>query len=133
MKRLISLIISIILFFTGLFSVSVLSNTKWKLAGWPVSSIDPSSYSITLDFDTEKFSGRAAVNSYFGEYEACKDGSIKISGIGATEMAGSPDAMQAESTYFELLSNVKKYSKTASELILFDESRNELLIFERVD
>ena len=109
-----------------------ITNTKWKLTGWSVSSIDPLSYSITLDFDTEDFSGRAAVNSYFGGYEAGKDGSLKISGIGCTDMAGPPDAMQAESTYFELLGNVKKYTKTSAVLTLLDENSNELLIFEKV-
>jgi len=114
------------------FGISAtLANTEWKLAAWSVSSTDPKSYTMTLNFDENGFFGRSAVNNYFGSYEAGTDGTLEIGMIGSTEMAGPPEAMQAEFIYFELLGQVKKYTLTASALMLLDENGNELLIFEK--
>ena len=124
---------SILLFFTGLFCVPCLTNTKWELTAWSVSSRSATDYQMTLNFDKKTLSGRSAVNSYGGGYKTGRNGKLELTGIWATKMAGSPDAMEAEGIYFDLLGKVKKYTKTADELKLLDENGNELLIFEKAD
>jgi heat shock protein HslJ len=114
------------------FGISAtLADTQWQLVAWSVSSTDPTAYTMTLNFDGDEFSGRAAVNYYFGEYQADDAGHLTLSAIGSTDMAGTPEMMQAENIYFELLGQVKKYTVTASALTLLDENSNELLIFEK--
>ncbi len=132
MKKIIAFIVSIILFFVGLFSgCSNIADTKWELTAWSVSSADLDDYSMTLAFEETTFSGRSAVNSYGGEYITLPGGRITFIGMYWTEMAGSPEAMQAESTYFALLGSVKKYRASDDVLTLFDENNNEVLIFEK--
>lgn len=131
MKRIIAFFISLILLFTGLFSACDIAGTKWTLADWSATIADPGGYSITLEFDKRTFSGRSAVNSYGGDYITLPGDKIKISGIFQTEMAGPPEAMQAEGTYFDLLGKVQKYAIKDDTLTLLDENGDELLVFEK--
>lgn len=130
MKRILAFIFSILMFFAGLFAPPAIADTQWELAAWSVSSVDPSEYTMTLDFDKDSFSGRSAVNLYGGGYGVFGD-KLVLTGIYSTEMAGTPEAMQAEQIYFELLGQVKKHTLTSSALTLHDENGNELLIFEK--
>ena len=131
MKKIISFLMSILLFFNGLFCGSCLANTKWELTAWSVSSQNPADYPMTLNFDKKTFSGRSAVNNYGGGYKTGRNEKFETTGIWATKMAGPPEAMAAEAIYFDLLGKVKKYTKTSSVLTLLDENGNELLIFEK--
>lgn len=45
-------------------------------------------------------------------------------------MAGSPDAMRAESLYLDLLKQARKYEVSGTELTLRNEGNQELLIFQ---
>lgn len=63
-----------------------------------------------------EFSGRSSVNSYFGKanfsqgpsIESGEAGTGRISGLGATKMAGPPAAMQFEEDYFARLEAVNR-------------------------
>ncbi len=132
MKRIIAFFMSLILFFAGLFSACDVAGTKWSLSDWSATIAGPGDYSVTLEFDKRTFSGRSAVNSYGGDYITLPGDKIKISGIFQTEMAGPPEAMQAESTYFDLLGKVEKYTIKDDTLTLLDKNGDELLTFEKM-
>jgi heat shock protein HslJ len=77
--------------------------------------------------------GRSAVNQYFASLTGSSVSSeVQISTIGATKMAGSPDAMQFESDYFKKLQAVKKYEVVGNQLRLIAEGANSgVLVYEK--
>ena len=111
---------------------SALEDTSWRLMAWSEPGIDPSEFTITASFAEGQIGGTAAVNSYSGE---CAVGGIKFSpgAIARTEMAGPPDAMEAESVYFELLEQAATYEVEGDRLSLKDESGVVLLEFARTE
>lgn len=106
-----------------------LEGTAWRLAAWSASSPDPAQFTITADFSTSQMSGTSAVNSYGGPYTSGTDGDFSVGDLSATAMAGSEDAMRAESLYFDLLRQARTYETTGSTLTLKDGSHQDLLIF----
>lgn len=128
MKRLLALVISAVMFITGLLFSSDLADTAWQLEAWSVSSADPSGYAMTLSFDKHAFSGRSAVNHYGGGYKTIGD-RVWLTDMYTTLMAGSPEDMHAERVYMELLGQVKKFTVSDTELILLDKNGNQLLIY----
>jgi len=109
---------------------NTLIGTKWLLIAWSVSSLHPSAHTITADFGESDISGRSAVNGYGGRYTAIDKGMFSVGELTATEMAGSPDAMRAESLYFDLLKQARKYEVSGTTLTLRNEGNQELLIFQ---
>ena len=107
-----------------------LEGTKWRLAGWSASSLDPASFEITADFADGRISGRAAVNTYKGTYGVGAADSFSTGDIARTEMAGPEPAMRAEGIYFALLAKCAKYEMGSSGLILSDAGGNQQLIFQ---
>lgn len=109
---------------------SGLEGTSWKLVGWSGPAIDPADFTITASFGDGQISGTAAVNSYSGE---CAVGGITFSpgAIARTEMAGPPEAMEAESAYFELLQQAETYEVSGDRLEVRDASGAMLLEFAR--
>lgn len=75
-------------------------------------------FPITMNVTEDGVDGRAACNSYFGNYEL--DGSnLTLSQIGATEMACMPEnVMAAESMYLTALTRVESYSLESEALQL---------------
>jgi heat shock protein HslJ len=110
-----------------------LAGTKWRLAAWSASSLDPTRFTITADFSETSISGSAAVNTYGGPYTATADGAFSAGPIHATVMAGSADAMRAESLYFDLLGQARNYEVVGSMLILRNEGNQDVLIFQARD
>ena len=106
-----------------------LEGTSWRLASWSAGSPDPSKYTITAAFSESQISGTSAVNSYGGSYSAKADGSFAVDELVSTEIAGSPDAMRAESTYMSLLQAARKYAVNDASLTLMDGSGRDLLVF----
>jgi len=115
----------------GIFN-NPLSGTEWKLVGWSISSIHSSITTITLSFDDKNLVGNGGVNSYGASYKLGLNNSITIGTISATDMASTnPEINRAESIYFILLNEVKYYELADEKLILLDEGKNQLLIFEK--
>jgi heat shock protein HslJ len=106
-----------------------LAGTKWRLTGWSASSSDPSRFTITADFSASQVSGTSAVNSYGGPCSATTGGAFSVGDLQSTLMGGSEDAMHAESLYFLLLRQARKYSLTPTTLILKDAGGQDLLVF----
>jgi heat shock protein HslJ len=107
-----------------------LAGSNWQLSGWSVSAQQADEVTITLSFADGRIGGNSGVNSYGGDYTAAA-GSLTIGETMMTLMAGPEPAMQAETTYHELLRQVRGYRLAGDQLTLLDEGGNELLIFSR--
>jgi len=108
-----------------------LAGTEWRLSTWSDSSLYPSQFTITADFDEKYISGTSAVNYYSGPYVATVSRLFSIGQLQMTTMGGSEEAMLAESIYFELLWQAYKFTVNQTTLTLLDAFNNELLIFSR--
>ena len=107
-----------------------LAGTKWRLAAWSVSSLDPSGYTIAADFSESDISGRSAVNTYGGPYTITGGSGFSVGELRATAMGGSEDAMRVESLYFDLLRQARKYLITTTTLTLKDAGNQDILVFQ---
>lgn len=137
-KLLVLLLISLLVLFalTGCEGLipgsSPLARTQWKLSSWSESSLDPSQFTITANFDDSTIFGTSAINSYSGSYIATASHCFSVGDLQMTLMGGSEEAMQAESIYFQLLQEAGKYTLNQTTLTLFDSFGNELLIFSKM-
>lgn len=107
-----------------------LDGTRWKLAAWSASSLDPAGFDVTAEFAGGRIGGRSAVNSYGGDYAAAADGSFSVGALAMTEMAGSPAAMRAESLYLALLAQAGRWRIAQGQLVLSAAAGQDLLIFD---
>jgi hypothetical protein len=97
---------------------------KWKLTGILLGDAiaipcygNTPTRDITLEFTANpsgvnnlfSLSGQAPVNDYFGSYEADSKGVIKISSVGGTKRAGSPEMMECEINYYTFLTDAQAY------------------------
>lgn len=110
-------------------AAGALENTRWKLAAWSASSLDPADFDITAEFADGRIGGRAAVNSYGGDYSAAANGGFSVGALAMTEMAGEPAAMQAESLYLSLLAQADRWHVAQAQLVL-SAAAQDLLIFQ---
>lgn len=110
-------------------STASLENSRWKLAAWSAGSLDPADFDITAEFADDRIGGRAAVNSYGGDYSAAADGRFSVGALAMTEMAGEPAAMQAESRYLSLLAQADRWRVAQAQLVL-SAAAQDLLIFQ---
>jgi heat shock protein HslJ len=83
-----------------------------------------------IHFDSEKsrIYGFTGCNNFFGNYELNSDGSIHMSGIGATKKF-CLETMDIENAFLDALKKCKFVTISDSVLILEDQSRNELAQF----
>lgn len=110
-------------------SSAVLAGTTWRLLGWSASSLDPSQFTITADFNESRVSGTSAVNSYGGPYSATASGEFSVGALQSTMMAGAEDAMRAEQIYLQLLGQARNYTVNEATLTLLGGGSNVLLVF----
>lgn len=110
-----------------------LAGTKWRLVAWSASSLDPARFTITADFSESGIAGTSAVNSYSGTYTATANGAFSVGEIQSTLMGGSDDAMRAESLYFDLLRQARKYVVSGATLTLRNADNQDMLIFQSRD
>lgn len=106
-----------------------LNGTSWRLEAWSVSAINPADHEITAQFEDGQIGDTSAGNTYRGPYTTTSAGEFKVGELVSTKMAGSEAAMQAETTYLELLGQVRRYSLSGDTLSLLDNGGNELLVF----
>ena len=112
----------------GSAAAGALDQTRWRLAAWSASALDPAGFDITADFADGRIGGRSAVNTYGGDYSAAGGGAFSTGALAMTEMAGEPAAMQAESLFHALLAQARRWRIAAGQLILSDAAQ-DLLIF----
>lgn len=82
---------------------------------------------FTVKADGKVF-GKGPCNNYFGTAEL-GDGTIAISGVGASMMACAPDVMDREKAFFETLRKAARFDVTEGRLTLKDKDGNEILHF----
>ncbi|HRT06241.1 MAG TPA: protease inhibitor I42 family protein [Kiritimatiellia bacterium] len=110
-------------------SAAALENTRWKLAAWSASSLNPAGFDVTAEFADGRIGGRSGVNRYGGDYSAAADGEFSVGALAMTEMAGDPAAMQAESLYHALLAQADRWRIAQAQLVL-SAAAQDLLIFD---
>ena len=112
-------------------NVDTLNETSWELAKIQqkdkILSI-PKGTNITINFSKDGINGHSAVNKYFGNYKISND-NISISGIGATEMAGSQELMNIERKFFDILQSSPKISYDKETLTLSN-NKGEIWTFK---
>ena len=103
------------------------SSTNAKLLeahAWRVTKLGDTSYGgsadITTQFSAGKLSGGTGINRYSGTYEAKTANDISITLGPLTRVAGTPDAMQAESDFLKALGAATSYAADDQSLTLFD-------------
>jgi heat shock protein HslJ len=110
---------------------ATLDGTAWQLTGW-VAPGNPAAFAIDASFAEGRMAGKSAVNRYFAAYTLGPGNRFSALRAGSTRMAGSPEAMAAERTHFELLEAVKTYRRDAEVLVLADAAGQPLLTFTAV-
>lgn len=103
-----------------------LAGTSWVLTSGPFTAGDPST--ITLDFAETDLSGNSGVNTYGGGYTSSEDGSLQVSALRSTAMAGPPEAMTLEQEYLTALQQVFGYTVADGTLTLFG-AADQVLVF----
>jgi heat shock protein HslJ len=122
-------------------NVSLLTKTdllgQWKLKGY--ADRKAPIYDITIEFKEDEegkpsLNGRSSVNFYFANYEANEaTKAFKIGVLGSTKIAGSIEANQFESVYYEYLRNIEKYEFIDKNHLVFylTTPQKETIYFER--
>ncbi|GAB4031494.1 META domain-containing protein [Spirosoma gilvum] len=125
------------------------TDTQQLLGNWRLIS-PSSSFKTTLSIDIDKpsggtisgiyslkFTGGAAVNTYMTTALLVNSatGSIDVDAISTTKMAGSPDAMLFEQSYYTNLKAANKYELTNTNTLrlFFRRSPTEVMIFEKLN
>lgn len=78
--------------------------------------------------DSTSVFGRGGCNGFFGKYETSESDKIAISTLGSTMML-CPN-IEFETSYFNMLENVKTYKATADKLELFGDKKEFTLIYK---
>ena len=85
---------------------------------------------ITLTFDpTEMRVYGRVVNMYNGAYTA-EGNEIKFDGFASTMMMGAPEAMEAETEYFQFMPTVETYEYSEGKLTLTGKDGKEIVFVE---
>jgi heat shock protein HslJ len=140
---------SLLLLLTALAGVSLLgcaTAPQVSLADWEGTELKavrlvsggqavtlPENFPITLKLEPGgKVSGRSAVNRYFGSFSRMSDGTILWNGaLGATRMAGPPEAMQLETEFFKTLAATTTLHAGSGALTFKSADGKELVEFVR--
>ncbi|TZF81465.1 META domain-containing protein [Pedobacter sp. BS3] len=105
-----------------------LENTHWKLIALDQKPVDFGDNAFLELKDGDKISGKAACNSFFGEYEA-RSKSIKFSKIGSTKMFCN-NLMDQENLILTNLQKANRYEIRYGMLYLYD-SNMLLMTFKK--
>ena len=122
-----SLVLLMLSLLPGACTGTTCNSGEWQDILWTLKSYGPAdnlqnvlgNADITLQFDSsdKEVSGSGGCNHYFGSYTVKSNCELKISGLGATEMACLDSVlMQQEQRYFGLLQNADKIEVKDGEL-----------------
>ncbi len=108
-----------------------LENMEWRLAAINADELPvPENIEITIRLSAGRVNGKAACNSYFGEYSLAPDHQLKFSGnLGATMMACPPPVEEWERRYLQVLPEVASYRFQEEYLLLLGKEKETLLRF----
>jgi len=108
----------------------MLIGTGWILSSWDNGESVSEDSDITLRFDADRISGKAAVNRYTASYTLEKGGKLRIGNTASTMMAGPEALMLDEGRYLGLLPQVALIRVESGYLSLQDAHGDTLLTFE---
>jgi heat shock protein HslJ len=108
----------------------IILTSNWYLHEWTSDSLSiiiSTEKALTMDFDEEnkKISGYAGCNRYFGNYKI-EDGVFSTGQLGSTQMFCSPEIIDQEPRFLQLIEAGIGISMKKNFLILEDE-RNQLI------
>ncbi len=86
---------------------------------------------VTADFKAGTVSGFGGVNNYSGPYTADTAGAFKAGPIGATQMAGPPEAQQLEKGYLDALQKATSYYSTGTTLTLYSSAGAPIVVYDK--
>lgn len=84
---------------------------------------------ITIMFEGDQFSGKSAVNNFFGSYEIKEGEKFVASETGMTMMAGPEHQMEAETEFMAMFNNIDTVSLKKT-VLTFETKDGQELIFE---
>lgn len=114
---------------TAAAGIPDLNGTSWVAV--QIGDLTPSeNIQSTLYFDQGKINGKAACNSYFGEY-TIEDGNLAISGIGSTMMLCA-EGMEQETAFLGALQATTAYRIEADRLILLSAGGDTLAVLAKL-
>jgi heat shock protein HslJ len=99
--------------------------------GWEAGEHNALTMNVTKDGDSYSFSGKSAVNNYFGTFsilsynETTRTGKIKSGPIGSTKMAGPAPLMNCEQRFFNQLETAIDFSIEENGVLKIGTFRNE--------
>lgn len=110
---------------------------QWKFKGY--ADRKTPGYDITIEFKVDEggkpsLNGRSSVNFYFANYEANEaTKAFKVGVLGSTKIAGTLEANQFESIYYERIRNIEKYEFVNKNNLVFylTTPQKEVMYFER--
>lgn len=76
--------------------------------------------------------GNAGVNNFTGEFILNNNGSISVNNLASTKMMGSPEAMEFENTFIELLNGLSSAKIKEGNLVLENKDANIQASFSRI-
>ncbi len=91
----------------------------------------PSEPLLVLKFQQNGVSGFAGVNRFQGSYKL-EGESLTFGPLAATRMAGPPELMQLESSFLQMMAEVRAYRQD-SQLTLYGQGKKELATFQHRD
>jgi heat shock protein HslJ len=104
---------------TGRLSLTDVEGQKWLLEGIQRDEPLPDGLQVTLVFSNGRVSGHSACNRYFGSVtETGGPGEIRLSKLGSTRMACSPEAIELEGRYLQALQGVARFGFLNGKLVL---------------
>ncbi len=109
-----------------------LEGHEWRVVAISgvASVLPPAKGSATASFEAGRVTGSGTVNRYFATYKLGPGNSLQISDLGATEMAGPPEAMTQETAFFDALIQAVSFEVRDDGLILVDKDGKTLVQFE---
>ena len=94
----------------------------------------PAGLTTEATFAGDRVSGRAAINTYRGAFQADgADGGLSIGPLASTQMGGPPEALAAETDYLRALESAASFSSDGATLTINDSSGDPVLTFDASD
>lgn len=92
----------------------------------------PANAEVTIAFDAKdkRFSGKSAVNRYFGTYTV-EGETLTFGPAGATMMMGPQELMSVEQDYLKSLGEIKSFTLEGTKLTLHTQDNGDI-VFEEI-
>lgn len=94
----------------------------------------PAGLTTEATFAGDRVSGRAAINTYRGAFQADgAGGELSVGPLASTQIGGPPEALAAETDYLKALESAATFSSDGERLTIADSSGETVLTYEASD